>query len=374
MTSNTLPLDQIIQGNSIDVLQTLPEKSIDLIFADPPYNLQLQQDLWRPNMTMVDAVRDEWDHFDSFQAYDEFSRRWLTACKRVMKDNATIWVIGSYHNIFRIGSIMQDLGFWFLNDVVWIKTNPMPNFRGVRFTNAHETLIWACKSQKSTYTFNHHAMKNLNDDLQMRSDWLLPICSGKERIRDNGKRAHATQKPQALLYRVILSSSNPGDVVLDPFFGSGTTGAVAKRLHRYWIGIEERQDYITVAQRRIDSVQPDPYDDATYDVSGGKKRLPRVPLGNLLESGLLYPGQVLYFKRNLALSARLRSDGKISFENSIGSIHAIGSQLSQGSPCNGWEHWYYQDEEGILHTLDTLRRQLLDQRGSEVESGGNNSS
>ncbi len=361
MAKTILPLDQIIQGNSLEVLETLPEKSVDLIFADPPYNLQLQQNLWRPNMTLVDAVNEEWDQFDSLQVYDEFSCQWLSACKRVMKDNASIWVIGTYHNIYRIGAIMQDLGFWFLNDVVWIKTNPMPNFRGVRFTNAHETLIWASKSKKSAYTFNHHAMKSLNDDLQMRSDWLLPICSGKERIRDNGKKAHATQKPQALLYRVILSSSNPKDVVLDPFFGSGTTGAVAKRLHRHWIGIEERSDYIAVAQSRLDAIQPDPYDDTTYDVTGGKKRLPRIPLGSLLEAGLLFPGQPLYFRHNMAMAACLRSDGKISFENTVGSIHAIGSQLSKGSPCNGWEHWYYQDEEGVLHALDTLRHIWLEQ-------------
>ncbi|MEN6434821.1 MAG: DNA methyltransferase [Anaerolineaceae bacterium] len=360
MTEASLPLDQIIQGDSLEVLKTLPEKSIDLIFADPPYNLQLQNDLWRPNMTLVDAVNEEWDHFESLQAYDEFSRNWLSACKRVLKDNGSLWVIGTYHNIYRIGSIMQDLGFWFLNDVVWIKTNPMPNFRGVRFTNAHETLLWASKSQKAHYTFNHHAMKSLNDDLQMRSDWLLPICSGKERLRENGKRVHATQKPQALLYRVILSSSNPGDVVLDPFFGSGTTGAVAKKLHRHWIGIEGREDYIAVAQRRLDAIQPDPYDDNTYDVHGGKKKLPRIAVGSLLEAGYLNPGQALYFRQNLAISARLRADGKISFDTMIGSIHAVGSFLSKGSPCNGWEHWYYQDEDGTLHPLDELRHKWVE--------------
>ncbi len=371
MTETHLPLDQILHGNSLEVLETLPEKSIDLIFADPPYNLQLQHNLWRPNMTLVDAVNEEWDKFDSLQAYDEFTRKWLTACKRVLKDSGSIWVIGTYHNIYRVGSIMQDLGYWFLNDIVWIKTNPMPNFRGVRFTNAHETLIWACKSQKSHYTFNHHAMKSLNDDLQMRSDWLLPICSGKERIRDNGKRAHATQKPQALLYRVILSSSNPGDVVLDPFFGSGTTGAIAKRLHRHWIGIEGREDYIAVAQTRLDSIQPDPFDDETYDVHGGKKRLPRVPLGVLLEAGYLQPGQPLYFRRNMTLAARLRADGKISINDTVGSIHAIGSQLSKGSPCNGWEHWYYQDDEGVLHPLDVLRHQWLEHSRAPLDNEEN---
>ena len=251
-----LPLNQIINGECVDILHSLPEKTIDLIFADPPYNLQLQNELYRPNMTKVDAVNDKWDQFDSFQAYDQFSQKWLAACKRVLKATGTLWVIGSYHNIFRIGKIMQDLGYWFLNDVIWIKTNPMPNFRGVRFTNAHETLIWASTGQKAKYTFNHQAMKGLNDDLQMRSDWwLVSLAAGKERLKnENGKKAHSTQKPEALLYRVILSSSNPGDVVLDPFFGSGTTGAVAKRLHRKWIGIERDENYIRLAQKRLDAI------------------------------------------------------------------------------------------------------------------------
>ncbi len=243
-----LPLDQILQGDCLEILNQLPENSIDLIFADPPYNLQLQKDLWRPNMTRVAAVDDAWDQFDGFHAYDKFTLAWLSACRRVLKDTGAIWVIGTYHNIFRVGAILQDLGFWILNDVVWIKTNPMPNFRGVRFTNAHETLIWAAKNPRSHNAFNHRLMKSLNDDLQMRSDWLLPICSGPERIKVDGKKAHSTQKPEALLYRVVLASSRPGDVVLDPFFGSGTTGAVAKKLHRHWIGIELEPGYITHRQ------------------------------------------------------------------------------------------------------------------------------
>ncbi|MBU1662680.1 MAG: site-specific DNA-methyltransferase, partial [Chloroflexi bacterium] len=233
-----LPINQILPGECVEVLNKLPEKSVDLIFADPPYNLQLSQELWRPNMTRVEAVNDEWDQFASFEAYDQFSRAWLTVCRRVLKDTGALWVIGSYHNIYRLGSILQDLGYWILNDVIWVKTNPMPNFRGVRFTNAHETLIWASKFKGAKYTFNHHAMKALNRGKQMRSDWELPLCTGPERIKVNGVKAHSTQKPESLLYRVILSSSNPGDVVLDPFFGSGTTGAVAKKLHRRWIGIE----------------------------------------------------------------------------------------------------------------------------------------
>jgi len=237
--------NQIIQGDCVEVLNSMPESSVDLIFADPPYNLQLQNDLHRPNMTKVDAVNDQWDQFESFAKYDEFSRAWLSACKRVLKSTGSIWVIGSYHNIFRVGTIMQDLGYWILNDVIWIKTNPMPNFRGVRFTNAHETLIWASTGKGNRYTFNHQGMKGLNEEKQMRSDWwLLSLATGAERVRDeNGNKGHSTQKPEALLYRVILSSSTPGDLVLDPFFGSGTTGVVAKRLHRNWIGIEREERY-----------------------------------------------------------------------------------------------------------------------------------
>ncbi len=252
----TLPLNQILLGNCIEILNTLPENSVDLVFADPPYNLQLQNDLYRPNLSKVDAVNDKWDKFANFEEYDNFTRDWLLACRRVLKETGTIWVIGTYHNIYRVGAIMQDLGFWILNDVIFIKNNPMPNFRGVRFTNAHETLIWAKKEKGAKYTFNHHAMKALNDDLQMRSDWHLALATGKERIKSNGAKAHPTQKPEALLYRVIMSTSNPGAVILDPFFGSGTTGAVAKKLGRNWIGIERDKKYIRVAQKRIDAVKP----------------------------------------------------------------------------------------------------------------------
>jgi len=284
-----LPLDQIIPGDCIEVLQTLPEKSVDLIFADPPYNLQLQQELWRPNMTRVNAVEDDWDRFESFAAYDRFTRAWLQGCRRVLKDTGTVWVIGSYHNIYRVGTILMDLAYWILNDMVWIKTNPMPNFRGVRFTNAHETLIWAQKNKGAPYTFNYQAMKALNDDLQMRSDWELPLCTGKERLKVNGSKAHATQKPEALLYRVIQSSSNPGDVVLDPFFGTGTTGAVAKKLHRRWIGIEQDRHYVKIARERLMAIEPEPYNEAVFAFPGKRNR-PRVPFGVLLEQGLLRPG------------------------------------------------------------------------------------
>src|SRR6266516_3055971 len=309
-TTHKLPLNQILKGDCKEILNSLPENSIDLIFADPPYNLQLQNELYRPNMTKVDAVDDHWDKFDSFQDYDNFTREWLSACKRVLKDTGTIWVIGSYHNIYRVGAIMQDLGYWTLNDIVWVKTNPMPNFRGVRFTNAHETLLWAQKKKGARYTFNYHAMKALNDDLQMRSVWELGLCVGKERIRVNGEKAHATQKPEALLYRVVLSSSQPGDVVLDPFFGSGTTGAVAKKLHRRWVGIERDEHYIDIARERIGAIQSAPFSDQLWSCANKRDR-PRIPFGALLERGLLRPGQTLYFGKQGAPTALVLANGQI---------------------------------------------------------------
>jgi site-specific DNA-methyltransferase (adenine-specific) len=356
-----LPLDQIIHGDCIEVLDSFPEKSIDLIFADPPYNLQLQKELWRPNLTRVDAVNDAWDQFSDLQAYDQFTHAWLSACHRVLKDSGSFWVIGSYHNIFRVGAIMQDLGFWFLNDIVWIKTNPMPNFRGVRFTNAHETLIWASKYKGSKYTFNHHAMKSLNNDLQMRSDWLLPICTGAERLKSDGKKAHSTQKPEALLYRAILASSNVDDVVLDPFFGTGTTGAVARKLHRHWIGIEAESDYIPLAQARIDAIIPEEGVHSFFDVRDERRRNKRIPFPALLEHGLILPGQKLYFRKDQQQAANVRSDGKLALDGFVGSIHQVGQQLSGGSPCNGWQHWYYMSKDNRLHPIDDLRQSLREQ-------------
>lgn len=354
--SARLPLNQILQGDCVEIMNALPEKSVDLIFADPPYNLQLQGELWRPNMTKVDAVQASWDQFRDFAAYDEFSRAWLSACRRILKDSGTIWVIGTYHNIYRLGAILQDLGYWFLNDVVWIKTNPMPNFRGVRFTNAHETLIWASKCKGAKYTFNYHAMKALNDDRQMRSDWVLPICSGAERLRINGRKAHPTQKPEALLYRVILASSRPGDVVLDPFLGSGTTAVVAKKLHRRWIGIELESEYITIARARIESVSPEPLPAHILDVGDAGRRMPRVTFGNLLESGLLSPGQRLFFQGDRSCVAYVRSDGRLWLEDGfVGSIHEAGRHLRNGAPCNGWQHWYLEQDNGELVPIDTQR-------------------
>lgn len=367
-----LPLDEIIQGNCLDVLDTLPEKSVDLIFADPPYNLQLQQELWRPNITKVDAVDEAWDQFNSFADYDDFTRAWLTACRRVLKDTGTLWVIGSYHNIYRAGAILMDLGYWILNDVVWIKTQPMPNFRGVRFTNAHETLIWAQKQQGAKYTFNYQAMKALNGDKQMRSDWKLPLCTGKERIRDaeRGVKVHATQKPEALLYRVIQASSNPGDLVLDPFFGTGTTGAVAKKLHRHWIGIEKEAKYVQVARERIEAIEPPPFSEEVF-VFKSKRDLPRVPFGTLLERGLLEVGQKLYLGKTGDTTATILANGHLKVTHApahkannghTGSIHQVGKALKNG-PCNGWEHWYYVDQNsGERVVIDKLRERVRAER------------
>jgi modification methylase len=358
MQSISIPHNRILQGDCVEVLATLPDRSVDLVFADPPYNLQLRQELWRPNLTRVDAVDDEWDRFRDFAQYDDFTEKWLRQCRRVLKDTGTIWVIGTYHNIFRVGRIMQDMGYWILNDIVWVKTNPMPNFRGVRFTNAHETLIWARKSrEQKRYTFNYHAMKNLNDGVQMRSDWHLPVCTGPERIRTNGRKAHATQKPQALLYRVILSSTNPGDVVLDPFFGTGTTGVVATKLSRRWIGIERDPEYVRMAQERIEAVVP-PVSEGVVDVGGGRPSAKRIPFGALLEAGLLKPGDTLYLDGGRA-TAVAQADGTIRSGQLVGSIHQVGARLLGVPALNGWEHWYYQDPAtGHLQPIDHLRSLL----------------
>ncbi len=356
MNHSDLPLDQILQGDCLELLGSLPENSVDLVFADPPYNLQLQQELWRPDLSRVEAVTDAWDKFSSFAEYDAFTRSWLAACRRVLKDTGTLWVIGTYHNIYRVGAALQDLGFWILNDVVWVKDNPMPNFRGVRFTNAHETLLWAQKVRGGRYTFNHHAMKALNDDLQMRSDWRLPLCTGKERLKVNGSKAHATQKPEGLLYRVLMASSNPGDVVLDPFFGSGTTGAVARRLGRHWIGIDRDPGYVRLALERIAAVQPAPDEAQAYPPS--RQKLRRIPFGALLEGGLLLPGQTLYFGRQGEITATVLADGHLRCRGTVGSIHQVASAILQ-APCNGWEHWYYRDEaSGERVIIDGLRQQM----------------
>ncbi|MEE4350666.1 MAG: site-specific DNA-methyltransferase [Pacificimonas sp.] len=350
----------VIQGECVAEMAKLPEKSVDLIFADPPYNLQLNGDLLRPEGSTVDAVDDAWDQFDSFAVYDRFTHAWLTEARRVLKDDGSLWVIGSYHNIFRVGTALQDLGYWILNDVIWRKTNPMPNFKGTRFTNAHETLIWCAKSEKAKYRFNYHAMKALNDELQMRSDWSIPLCTGGEREKRNGKKAHPTQKPEELLYRVLLACSEPGDTVLDPFLGSGTTGAVAKRLNRAFIGIEREPVYIEVAEQRIARAAQVEVD--ALEISRGRRAEPRVPFGALLETGLLQPGTSLYDARRRFM-ARVRADGTILHGKEAGSIHKIGAAVQNAPSCNGWTFWHHE-EGGALQPLDTLRQLYRDRQAA----------
>ena len=351
-----IKLDRVIEGDCVAEMAALPEGTADLIFADPPYNMQLRGELRRPDQSKVDAVDDHWDQIGDFAAYDRFTREWLVQARRALKDTGSIWVIGSYHNIFRVGAILQDLGFWILNDVVWRKSNPMPNFKGRRFTNAHETLIWATKNPKQQYTFNYEAMKALNDELQMRSDWTLPICSGHERIKGaDGQKAHSTQKPESLLHRVIVASTKPGDVILDPFFGTGTTGAVAKRLGRHFIGIEREKAYADVARTRIaGTVQAD--NDA-IETTKSKRSEPRIPFGWVVERGLLPPGTVLQGTRKHQ-TAKVRADGTLVCADATGSIHRMGAHVQGLDACNGWTFWQFQTPGGSLAPIDLLRQRL----------------
>jgi len=355
-TTPALPLDKVLIGDCVSLMNSLPANSVDVIFADPPYNLQLSNELLRPNHSRVDGVVEAWDKFSSFAAYDEFTLQWLSAAKRILKKTGTIWLIGSYHNIFRVGAILQDLDFWILNDIMWRKTNPMPNFRGRRFTNAHETLIWAARDPGVTnYTFNYDAMKALNEGLQMRSDWLLPICSGEERLKDEaGDKAHPTQKPESLLHRVILASTKEGDVILDPFFGTGTTGAVARRLGRHFIGIEREHEYASKAIARISKIVPLSPD--AMEVTTSKRQEARIPFGWLVERGLLSPGTMLCdISRRHA--AKVRADGTLISADAKGSIHQVGA-LVQGAPaCNGWTFWHVEIN-GALTPIDVLRQKL----------------
>jgi len=346
--------DSILMGDCMEQLALLPEASVDMVFADPPYNLQLEGELHRPNNSRVDGVDNDWDRFDSFATYDQFTREWLEGARRVLKPNGSLWVIGSYHNIFRVGTALQDLGFWMLNDVIWRKTNPMPNFRGRRFTNAHETLIWCARSKESKYRFNYESMKALNDDLQMRSDWLIPLCTGRERLKIDGKKAHPTQKPEALLYRAIIASTNVDDIVLDPFFGSGTTGAVAKKLGRHYVGIEGDPDYAALAEDRISKVNRIQEEDVLKIES--KKEQPRIPFGWLVERGMLQPGQVLTDQRGRH-SARVRADGTLITDGFRGSIHQVGAFVQKAPACNGWQFWYIQ-QKGEMVPIDLYRQKL----------------
>ena len=352
----SIKTDVVLRGDCIEVLKGLPDASVDMVFADPPYNLQLGGDLLRPDNSKVDAVDDDWDQFESFAAYDAFTRAWLKECRRVLKPEGSIWVIGSYHNVFRLGAAIQDLGFWVLNDIIWRKSNPMPNFKGTRFTNAHETLIWAARSrEQKRYTFNYDALKAFNEDTQMRSDWTFALCTGEERIKDeDGKKAHPTQKPEALLHRVMLAATRPGDVVLDPFFGTGTTGAAAKRLGRHFIGIEREETYAKVAEKRIKAVVPAAPEDLA--VMGSRKAEPRVPFGALVEAGLLRPGDRLYCPKG-EREARVRADGSLAHGELTGSIHKLGALLDNAPACNGWTFWRYKTDRGF-HLIDDLRTQM----------------
>ena len=348
-------VNKIINGNSLGELKKIPDKTFNLIFADPPYNLQIGDVLKRPDDSKVNGVDDKWDQFENFKHYDDFCITWLTECKRILKDNGSIWVIGSYHNIFRIGYHMQNLGYWILNDVIWKKNNPMPNFRGTRFTNAHETLIWASKNKNSKYTFNYQSLKCLNDDLQMRSDWILPICSGSERIKKNGKKVHSTQKPESLLHRVLLASTNKDDFVFDPFLGTGTTAVVAKKLGRNYFGIEKEKKHFKTAKQRLEKTIK--IEDHYLDTIKNNKSKPRIPFGSLVELGIVKPGMSI-FDQKKKVNAKIMADGSIKYQNSEGSIHKIAAKIIGAESCNGWTYWYYNNNGSML-PIDNLRQRLI---------------
>jgi len=347
-------LNKIYEGDSLELLKQVPDNSIDLIFADPPYNLQLNGDLYRPNQTKVDAVNDDWDKFESMEEYDRFTTTWLKECHRILKNTGCLWVIGTYHNIFRVGNILQNIGFWILNDVIWIKTNPMPNFKGTRFNNAHETLIWAVKSKTSKYTFHYHSLKVMNDDIQMRSDWLIPICQGSERIKVNGQKAHSTQKPAELLYRIIISTSNPGDIVLDPFSGSGTTAAVAKRLGRKYISFEKEHFYVQISNQRLEKIKHIDKQLLEYKV---EKKIPRIPFGCLIEKGYIKIGEYLYSK-DKKYSAKVQADSSILYNGIAGSIHKISAMILQKDSNNGWTFWYVIRDNHLI-SIDQIRQDYI---------------
>jgi len=347
--------NKIINGDSLVELRKIPNQTFDLIFADPPYNLQLKNKLTRPDRSKVSAVNDKWDQFESFKKYDEFSIKWLTECKRILKKNGSLWVIGSYHNIFRLGATIQNLGFWILNDVIWNKNNPMPNFRGTRFTNAHETLIWTSKDKNSKYTFNYQSLKCLNDDLQMRSNWNLPICNGSERLKKNGKKIHSTQKPESLLHRILLASSNKGDMILDPFLGSGTTATVAKKLGRNYYGIEKEKKYFNAAQQRLKNTTQ--IQDDYLDTLKNNRSKPRIPFGSLVELGIVKPGMDI-FDQKRKINAKIMADGSIKYQKSEGSIHKIAAKILGAESCNGWTYWYY-NMNGSIVPIDNLRQKLI---------------
>ena len=347
--------NKIINGDSLEELKKIPHETFDLIFADPPYNLQLKGELTRPDRSKVSAVNDNWDQFENFKKYDEFTYEWLSECKRVLKKDGAIWVIGSYHNIFRVGTAIQNLGFWILNDVIWNKNNPMPNFRGTRFTNAHETLIWASKSEKSKYTFNYQSLKCLNDDLQMRSNWNLPICTGSERLKKNGKKIHSTQKPESLLHRILLATSIKDDLILDPFLGSGTSAAVAKKLGRNYFGIEKDKNYFKAAEERLKATKP--IEDDLLDTLKNNRSKPRIPFGSLVELGIIKPGTNI-FDNKKKITARIMADGSIKHNKAEGSIHKVAATILGAESCNGWTFWHC-DINGRTYPIDYLRQRLI---------------
>jgi len=348
-------LNKIVNGNALGILKTIPSKTFDLIFVDPPYNLQIGKKLKRPDDSKVNGVSDKWDQFKSFKDYDSFCKKWLIECKRILKDNGAIWVIGSYHNIFRIGYHIQNTGYWILNDVIWKKNNPMPNFRGTRFTNAHETLIWASKNKNSKYTFNYQSLKCLNDDLQMRSDWTLPICNGSERIKKNGKKVHSTQKPESILHRVLLASTNKGDFVFDPFLGTGTTAVVAKKMGRNYLGIEKEKKYFKTAKQRLEKTIK--IEEHYLDTIKNNKSKPRIPFGSLIEMGILEPGMTLFDSKK-KYNAKIMADGSIKYKNSEGSIHKVAAGIMRTESYNGWTYWHY-NLDGATVPIDRLRQRLI---------------
>ena len=347
-------INKIENGDSIEILKRIPDKSFDLVFADPPYNMQIGEKLTRPDDSKVDGVNDKWDQFSSFEHYDKFSKSWLKECKRILKDNGSMWVIGTYHNIFRLGYHMQNLNYWILNDVIWRKNNPMPNFKGTRFTNAHETLIWASKNKKSRYTFNYQSLKCLNDDLQMRSDWILPICNGKERLKKDGKKIHSTQKPEALLHRIILATTNKGDSIVDPFLGTGTTAVVAKKLGRKYFGVEKDKKYFQAAKQRINETLE--IKDDYLDILPNNKSKPRVPFGSLIEMGLIKPGTTLFDVKK-RYNAKIMVDGSLKCQKAEGSIHKVAAKIIGAESCNGWTYWHYISGND-LRPIDNLREKL----------------
>ena len=348
-------VNKILNGNTLQLIKKIPDKSYDLVFADPPYNMQIGESLRRPDDSKVSGVDDKWDKFESFSQYDQFCIEWLKECRRILKDNGSLWVIGSYHNIFRLGYHIQNLNYWILNDVIWRKSNPMPNFKGTRFTNAHETLIWASKNKKSKYTFNYQSLKCLNDDIQMRSDWTFPICNGKERLKKNGKKVHSTQKPEALLHRIILATTNKGDAVFDPFIGTGTTAVVAKKLGRIFCGIEKDKKYFKAASNRISKTKI--IEDSYLDTIQNNKSKPRVPFGSLVELGIIKPGSNI-FDQKRKINAKIMADGSVKHKHSEGSIHKVAAQILGAESCNGWTYWHCEID-GSIKPIDNLRQNFL---------------